>query len=268
MHKFPNNKVYIGITSKNSVKKRWLHGRGYKTQQLMWRAIQKYGWDNIEHIIVAENLTPHQACDMEIDLIAKYRANEPDFGYNVYIGGDKGRFGIPLTDDEKERLVSYNKGRPKSQEEINKIKVTLSEYWTDDVRKSFGKLHGGRGHKLDENTALNIYDRLCDGASRKDLAKEFNVSNSAIDRIANKQYWSIRDSDNVVLQRRLPIRYIAQYDLQDNFIRMWNTFEEIHRALNINTGTVCECCLHKRENTKGYKWKYILVLDTGGSVIL
>lgn len=50
--------------------------------------------------------------------------------------------------------------------------------------------------------------------------------------------------------------------------QLWNTFEEIHRALNINTGTVCECCLHKRENTKGYKWKYILVLDTGGSVIL
>ena len=49
-HTFPNNKVYIGITSQ-SVSRRWRNGEGYRNkQQLIYRAILKYGWDNIKHI--------------------------------------------------------------------------------------------------------------------------------------------------------------------------------------------------------------------------
>ena len=47
-HIFPNGKRYIGVT-RNSVEKRWGYkGYNYKTQ-MVGRAIEKYGWDNIEH---------------------------------------------------------------------------------------------------------------------------------------------------------------------------------------------------------------------------
>ena len=42
IHKFPNGKVYVGITSQD-VGERWRHGEGYK-DQLVYRAILKYGW--------------------------------------------------------------------------------------------------------------------------------------------------------------------------------------------------------------------------------
>ena len=152
--------------------------------------------------------------------------------------------------------------------EVVKIKRTLAEYWTAERREQFGKLHGGQGHKLNEEEAICIYNKLCDGADRKKLAQEYGVSKSAIDRIANKQYWSIRDSDSCILNRTLPEKYIYQYDLQDRFIRCWRTFDDIHNELCINVGTVCECCNHKREKTKGYKWKYVLILDNGKEIVL
>ena len=54
-HTSPSNKVYIGITSQEP-ERRWQNGYGYATQQLFWRAIQKYGWDNFKHEIIAEKL--------------------------------------------------------------------------------------------------------------------------------------------------------------------------------------------------------------------
>ena len=62
MHKFPNEKVYIGITSQTA-ENRWQNGKGYKTQKLMWKAIQKYGWENIEHNILHDNLEEQYAVE-------------------------------------------------------------------------------------------------------------------------------------------------------------------------------------------------------------
>lgn len=67
-HIFPNNKIYIGITQQKP-EKRWQHGLGYRAQPLMWNAIQKYGWENIKHEILFENLTLEEANLKEIELI-------------------------------------------------------------------------------------------------------------------------------------------------------------------------------------------------------
>ena len=57
-HIFPNGKSYIGITSKKP-NQRWENGKGYsKTgQNAIYNAIKKYGWDNIKHEILFDNLT-------------------------------------------------------------------------------------------------------------------------------------------------------------------------------------------------------------------
>lgn len=84
-HLFPNGKRYIGITS-TLCEKRWRKGEGYKTQIKMYRAINKYGWKNIQHNIIAENLNKKQAEDIERYLISAL--NTIDNGYNVSIGGE------------------------------------------------------------------------------------------------------------------------------------------------------------------------------------
>ena len=45
-----NNKSYIGLTSAQPPSLRWGGGSHYKTQYF-YRAINKYGWNNFEHII-------------------------------------------------------------------------------------------------------------------------------------------------------------------------------------------------------------------------
>ena len=59
-HTCPNGKVYIGIT-KQKPERRWgINGRGYKENEYFYRAIQKYGWQNIKHEIIAEGLTEEE----------------------------------------------------------------------------------------------------------------------------------------------------------------------------------------------------------------
>lgn len=88
-HETPNGKVYIGITSINPVK-RWKNGTNYKTSPLFYNAILKYGWDNIKHEILYSNLTKEEAERKEIELIALYKSNLRECGYNLDSGGHLG----------------------------------------------------------------------------------------------------------------------------------------------------------------------------------
>ena len=81
-----NNKVYIGQTCQ-APEKRWgKNGIGYNKSPKFWHAIQKYGWDNFEHIILFQNLTAEQADEIEQKLIVLYNANGEN-GYNIQSGG-------------------------------------------------------------------------------------------------------------------------------------------------------------------------------------
>ena len=46
-----NGKRYVGITCQNP-NKRWNNGEGYKTQQTIYRAIQTYGWDTFQPLVI------------------------------------------------------------------------------------------------------------------------------------------------------------------------------------------------------------------------
>jgi hypothetical protein len=83
-HIFPNNKVYIGITSVNPIK-RWCNR--YKEQPFMHNAIVKYGWDNIRHEILFTDLCKEEAEQKEVELIKQFMSNNKEFGYNIANGG-------------------------------------------------------------------------------------------------------------------------------------------------------------------------------------
>lgn len=88
-----NNKAYIGITGLG-VKKRWAsNGSLYRNSPHFWNAIQKYGWDNFEHIVLFDNLSKKNACKMEILLIALFNTQDPNLGYNMSSGGESGSSG-------------------------------------------------------------------------------------------------------------------------------------------------------------------------------
>lgn len=78
------DKYYVGITSKAPCQ-RWKRGEGY-IGQVFHKSVEKYGWDNIEHEIVATNLTEEEALNFEKVLITKLQARK--YGYNCTDGGD------------------------------------------------------------------------------------------------------------------------------------------------------------------------------------
>lgn len=100
VHIFPNGKKYFGITS-NKPKKRWNYGVGYRDQPVIYHAIKKYGWNNIKHIILYENLTKGQACEKEKKLIKKFNTTNRKNGYNVSFGGEDGCAGLKRTEQQR-----------------------------------------------------------------------------------------------------------------------------------------------------------------------
>ena len=66
-HVTPDGMYYFGQT--NDIKRRWRNnGAGYKTTSL-YPYIEKYGWDNIQHIVLFENQTRENALFIENFLI-------------------------------------------------------------------------------------------------------------------------------------------------------------------------------------------------------
>lgn len=142
VHITPNNKYYVGIT-KQDVKERWKNSLGYQTQTLFWRAIQKYGWDNIKHIIVYTGLTHDEACQKEVELIAKYRSNNPKYGYNRTSGGD-GTCNFshknPRTEEWTKKIAQSNTGKHRTPEQrINISNAMKGKHHTDKTKKQISE---------------------------------------------------------------------------------------------------------------------------------
>jgi len=78
---FPNGKKYYGRTY--NVEARWQGGRGYKTQKV-GKAIEEFGWENVEKRIIAENLTKENAEKIEHSLIKGTQSDVDLLGYNEY----------------------------------------------------------------------------------------------------------------------------------------------------------------------------------------
>lgn len=141
-HITPSNKVYIGITSVK-LNKRWGFGRGYEKNQYFYRAIKKYGWENIEHVVLFSGLTEEEAKQKEIDTIRELNATNPLYGYNKTLGGDyrckpneetiakikKRLLGQKRTPEQREHYKEGAKKRPKrvhlSEEHKRKISQSL-----------------------------------------------------------------------------------------------------------------------------------------------
>ena len=50
---------------------------------------------------------------------------------------------------------------------------------------------------------------------------------------------------------------VNQYDLNDNYIKTWNSFADIANYFKlINASNIVACCKGKKKTSYGYKWSY------------
>ena len=139
-----NGKVYVGQTRYgNHPNKRWLNGSGYKNSPHFYNAIQKYGWDNFDHIVCLSNLSLKDANYFEETLIKKLNSTNPTKGYNSRTGGANSR----LSKQTRQKISQSCKGKNLSKETKDKISKALR-----------GQNNPWFGKKLPEEVCQKISD--------------------------------------------------------------------------------------------------------------
>lgn len=139
MHITPNNKKYIGITKEKNPRERWREGKGYWTNEHFTSAINKYGWDNIQHIILYKELLKEEAENKEKELIEKYNTTDREYGYNIEKGGCLNK---EVSQETREKLRQNMLGKKHS----DKTKQRMSEAHKGDKCYWYGK-HLTEKHK-------------------------------------------------------------------------------------------------------------------------
>lgn len=118
-HITPDGKSYVGCTSK-TIKERWWEK--YNHNLLFSEAIKRYGWDGMEHEIIAENLDEDEAYKIEIETIKKYKSNDPQYGFNISKGGKSTYAGLKHTDEYRQKMSKLCKGKLLSEETLRRMK--------------------------------------------------------------------------------------------------------------------------------------------------
>lgn len=106
MYMFPNHKKYVGKTMRSLEERQGANFCRYKRCSVLWKAIQKYGVENIEQAVLVEaDMEDERAAEIErayIDLWKTNccRYNNPSRGYNLTDGGE----GVAGWTPDEERL--------------------------------------------------------------------------------------------------------------------------------------------------------------------
>lgn len=71
------------------------------------------------------------------------------------------------------------------------------------------------------------------------------------DRSYNNNYGSRNNKVSIANSK-----VVYQYDLNDNFIKKWDSLTQIENELKIKKAYISRVCLGERKSAKGYKWSY------------
>lgn len=153
VHISPSNKYYVGITCQIPERRWRSDGGAYKNNSYFWNAIQKYGWDNFQHEIIAQNLTRDEACNFEIVLIKKLKSNNYKYGYNRSSGGEVNQ-GFTLSKETREKLSNALKGRKLSEKQrLALINANIGRHRSEETKK---KISIANSHPKSEETKLKV----------------------------------------------------------------------------------------------------------------
>lgn len=278
-HTCPNGKVYIGITS--NMKRRWrAMGQEYHSCKKFYYAIRKYGWINIKHEILHENLCKKDAENLEIEYIAKYKTTNPKYGYNMTSGGA----GVP--NHSGYRRVNQYTLDGKLVKTYNNIREATRELGIADgvisniCRKKKGHktikgfIFRYEGDSLDLDLLIrpdceNIYqidenkNIIKKYNSITDATKKINASSGSISRAIKTHrkykgyYWcKVEDYENYIINPVIKREFIA-IDKDGNISRIYTSVVEASKDFNVNRSGISACLAGRYKSTGGYRFEFI-----------
>lgn len=223
---FPNNKIYIGITSR-TLEERWKSG--YRHCPYVLNAIKKYGKKNISRIILFEGLTKEEAEQKEIELIAQYKSNQKKYGYNIENGG---KCASSIAEQTKKQISNKLKGIVRNQEFKNKISCANKKRWIEKSDEEKEK-------EIKRLKNLNI-GRTPWNKGKKGLQK-------------HTEEWKKQASERMKKYNEKNMKKVLC--VETNII--YNSLNEASRILNISQGNISMCLCGKRNIAGGYHWQYV-----------
>lgn len=206
-----NGKQYIGITSTDP-KQRWGNKgvrycqkrNGEYNQPAFAKAIEKYGWDNFEHIIIRSDLTKEQAEFVESQLIIFWQTTNPLHGYNIRSGGSASVMAEESINRCRESAKQYMKAVDLLDDNYNLIKTFQS---IRECGKELGikrlisitQCCNGKIYKVMNKYILQWHDRKENNI--KEL-KEHCKNNPyrLLNVELNKEYNLLKDAANSIIQ--------------------------------------------------------------------
>lgn len=169
-HTSPSGKVYIGQTNQKP-ENRWNNGKNYKQCTVFFSAIQKYGWDNIQHEVLFTGLDQLNADIIEEDLIYYYK--QIGRSYNLASGGSVNR-GWKHSDETKEKIRLSHLGENNSNYGKSPSKET---------REKISKARKGKGTKRVEQIDKSTLEVIRAWDSLSEVESQLNISAGNISRV-------------------------------------------------------------------------------------
>lgn len=191
VHIAPNGKRYYGITKMKNMNRRWNNGKGYKTNQHFTRAINKYGWDNIQHIVLHEGLDEDEAKELEQYMIQWYDTANRAYGYNISLGGEGGNASEETRKKLSENNAKPNLGKHLTEETKKKISearkgIIFSEETKKKISEAMKGINTGKNSPNARSliciTTNEVFDTITEAA------KNYNICRSNIVKCCNGKY--------------------------------------------------------------------------------
>lgn len=211
-----NNKVYIGQTNNPSL--RWSQHKSNakydRGQQVITRALTKYGVDVFEFEVIATCQTQDDVDFVEEQIIQEYDSRNPEKGYNVDIGGNTS----PRTPGILAKISAALKEHYRHNQHFLKGK-TLSEEWKENMSKAaMGKEGTNTGKTFDDEWR----NRISVSLTGKKLSEEHknNLSESHKGQIAPNRKLTFDIAEQIraeyalgsMTQKQLGVKYGLSQD--------------------------------------------------------
>jgi len=276
-HIAPNGKRYIGQT-RLKPEHRWCRGHGYDSQQHFSRAIDKYGWDNFDHVILCSVSSKEYADFLEQWFIAKWDTTNPDNGYNHSKGGGGGN-GVTWDAERKRAFSEYMSGennpmygRHHSPETIALMSKNRSGKLISPEMREF---RTGVLLKANKDRQIPVRQLDLDGnliatyAGVSEVEKAIGFNHASIWNTCrgntDKAYgyrWEYVDDE---LRHEAELRRdsrptggtaIVQYSLDGTELARFKSLSEAERETGVPRDGISDCCCSGTEVYGGYVWRF------------
>lgn len=225
-----NGKVYIGISQ--NIENRW-RPSAYKGCLRFFQAIKKYGWENFDHKILADNLTKEEAEQKEIETIKLYNSTNKNYGYNIAFGGNATMFGRKQSKEAREKISKELKNKYKGRHFSPKSEYKVGHTFT---KETLLKMSLAKKNKPSWNKGLKGYNSGDKNPmKRAEVRAKFMGANNSC------------------------ARGVIQYDLSGNEISQYLCITDACKTIGKaqGMGNIVAVCNGRLKTAYGYKWAYI-----------